>query len=680
MSADLDLTLLDDVLARAQQAAALPLNADPAGLAQVSRMAQAWSQPTAAPLAEPPLAQVAERWQTFVADLPALSSFDNLEAVVGGDGPLAASLAPLAELTFSVPPGAPANPTAPTPSLRWPAATPATPPPAATAPAPAEPAPAASLAPAPSLPAEAQSAPALVAPAPVAAPDAPTFDAPAFDAPAPALATPAPLRPVARLLDDLPASPLALPLPPVGGLGAGGASLQLAPTSTPTSIPTSTSAPATSASEPASSPSTPAAPPTVQRTPDEAPLTVLAAPLDAPLPALSAPLGLADLAPDRAWARSLLEATPTPAVSPAELSAEPPARAGLLAASPAERTISEAFDALSLTAPEMSLPTPASPESAPPTLGMVDTAPALTLPSPVEPVSAPAVATPLFAESAAPVESASAAALPNVLAAPDDINAPVLAASALSQTAPDLTLHLATLTPAAGEAATAPTASPPSASEAAPTVQRFPDLGGLFNEPTAGDVIGRLGGLGNAAQSATGGLAETASAGFSQLGGGASGLLSQLGGQRPELTQAMSLAQPLMGALTSGQAPSLSSLGQLAGQAMPQVNQMMGQASSALNNVVPGAGEALGGLLPSLGHAASNALGELPLPPSVNQVVQGLREGAGAPAEEATGTLEEAAPAAPATPPVNVERLTDQVWQNIRRRLQVERERTRGVA
>lgn len=675
MSAELELTLLEDVRARLNQAAALPLNADPLAMTLVSQRATTW-EPTAQPLLhEPPLTALAERWQTFVADLPALSSFSDLDAALGGAVPLTATLTPLADLTYP----APASPTpAPTSAgLRWPAqAVAETPPPAASTPSAAN----APVSPSAPAPPEMLAAPPLAEPrpaslthlplsqtaeAPATAP-APPASPPGGDAPAPApnvqrapesfaeplpagLVTARPLaditplapRPVERLLDELPASPLALPLPPLTALN-NLAEERLPVVLPPLAEPSPPSSPpggeraeppalAASSSAPAavSVSGDPATPPAVQRA-----LDVLAEPSAPALwqanreateaPVLADQLALAENAP----ATPLV--VPAGPADPAPLNASPTAPADLAAESPA------AF------APPVDLP---------------------------EAPSAPA---------------------PASLVTPTVEPAPALAESALSQHAPALTLNLSAVpasvapeTPARPPAPTAEPAETPSrpptstATPAAPAVQRFPDWGNLFNEPTAGALIQQLGALPNAPDLPAA-LGNTASA-------AGPALLNTLGGGRPELTQAMTFAQPLLGALTGGQPPSAAlsrlagqGLGQLAGQAMPQVNQVIGQASEALNSALPGAGEALGGLLPTLGQAANSALDDLPLPPSVNQVVQGLREGAAG--EEAAGTVEEAAPAAPPAPPVNVERLTDQVWQNIRRRLQVERERTRGVA
>lgn len=678
MSAELELTLLEDVRARLNQAAALPLNADPLAMTLVSQRAAAWA-PTAQPLLhEPPLTALAERWQTFVADLPALSSFSDLDAALGGAVPLAATLTPLADLTYPAPASPPPAPTST--GLRWPAqAVAETPPPAAFTPSavnapvnPSAPAPPEMLTAPPlaeprpaSLTTQATLSQSQSAETPATAP-APPASAPGGDAPAPApsvqrapesfaeslpagLVTARPLaditplapRPVERLLDELPASPLALPLPPLTALN------NLAEERLPVVLP------------PLAEPSAPSSPPAGERAEPPA----LAASSSAPA-AVNPP---GDLATPPAVQRVL------------DVLAEP-------SAPTLWQTNREATEAPVL-ADQLALA-----ENAPATPLVVPAAPADPAPlnaSPTAPTDHTAESPAMFTLPVDLPEPPSAPA-PASLVTPAVEPAPALAESALSQHAPALTLNLsavpASVVPEAPAHTAAPAAEPaetPSrpptstASPAAPAVQRFPDWGNLFNEPTAGALIQQLGALGNAPDLPAA-LSNTASA-------ASPALLNTLGGGRPELTQAMTFAQPLLGALTGGQPPAAAlsrlagqGLGQLAGQAMPQVNQVIGQASEALNSALPGAGEALGGLLPTLGQAANSALDDLPLPPSVNQVVQGLREEAAG--EEAAGTVEEAAPAAPAAPPVNVERLTDQVWQNIRRRLQVERERTRGVA
>ena len=81
--------------------------------------------------------------------------------------------------------------------------------------------------------------------------------------------------------------------------------------------------------------------------------------------------------------------------------------------------------------------------------------------------------------------------------------------------------------------------------------------------------------------------------------------------------------------------------------------------------------------MPSLGGLASS---QMPLPPSINEAIGGL-SGMG---QEAVGQIASMAPSMPEMPAMpqlpSIEKLTDQVWREIQKKLKIERERTRGLA
>jgi hypothetical protein len=167
-------------------------------------------------------------------------------------------------------------------------------------------------------------------------------------------------------------------------------------------------------------------------------------------------------------------------------------------------------------------------------------------------------------------------------------------------------------------------------------IQRMPLLGGLGsltqNLPSLGGLSERLPSLGGLTQNlpSLGGLTEN---------------LPSLGGLTEQL--------PSLGGLTQN----LPSLGGLAGS-LPSLGRLTQQ-------------------LPSLGGLTSP---EMPLPPSINEAIGGL----GGAAQAAMGQITSMAPALPEMPSMpqlpNIEKLTDQVWREIQKKLKVERERTRGLA
>ncbi len=93
-----------------------------------------------------------------------------------------------------------------------------------------------------------------------------------------------------------------------------------------------------------------------------------------------------------------------------------------------------------------------------------------------------------------------------------------------------------------------------------------------------------------------------------------------------------------------------------------------------------GLAESIGGQLPQMPSLGGLASSQMPLPPSINDALGGLG-GAG---QEALGQITSMAPSMPELPAMpqlpNIEKLTDQVWREIQRKLKVERERTRGLA
>jgi len=150
-------------------------------------------------------------------------------------------------------------------------------------------------------------------------------------------------------------------------------------------------------------------------------------------------------------------------------------------------------------------------------------------------------------------------------------------------------------------------------------IQRF-SLGGLTQDlPALGNVTDQLPSLGGLAQN-----------------------IPSLGGLTENL--------PSLGGLTDN-LPSLGGVAESIGSEMPQ--------------------------LPSLGGLASS---QMPLPPSINEAIGGL-SGMG---QEALGQITSMAPSMPEMPSMpqmpSIEKLTDQVWREIQKKLKIERERTRGLA
>jgi hypothetical protein len=88
--------------------------------------------------------------------------------------------------------------------------------------------------------------------------------------------------------------------------------------------------------------------------------------------------------------------------------------------------------------------------------------------------------------------------------------------------------------------------------------------------------------------------------------------------------------------------------------------------------------------LPNLRETAQRALPEMPLPNLRQTAQQTLQEGAQSLGEQALGQITSAAPAAVEAAQSqgmpNIQRLTDEIWREIQRRMRVERERTRGLS
>jgi hypothetical protein len=88
--------------------------------------------------------------------------------------------------------------------------------------------------------------------------------------------------------------------------------------------------------------------------------------------------------------------------------------------------------------------------------------------------------------------------------------------------------------------------------------------------------------------------------------------------------------------------------------------------------------------LPNLRETAQRALPEMPLPNLRQTAQQTLQEGAQSIGEQALGQITSAAPAAVEAVQnqgmPNIQRLTDEIWREIQRRMRVERERTRGLS
>jgi len=93
-----------------------------------------------------------------------------------------------------------------------------------------------------------------------------------------------------------------------------------------------------------------------------------------------------------------------------------------------------------------------------------------------------------------------------------------------------------------------------------------------------------------------------------------------------------------------------------------------------------GLAESIGGGLPQLPSLGGLASSQMPLPPSINEAIGGM-SGAG---QEALGQITSMAPSMPEMPAMpqlpSIEKLTDQVWREIQKKLKIERERTRGLA
>jgi hypothetical protein len=126
-----------------------------------------------------------------------------------------------------------------------------------------------------------------------------------------------------------------------------------------------------------------------------------------------------------------------------------------------------------------------------------------------------------------------------------------------------------------------------------------------------------------------------------------------------------------------GQVPGMSMIENRVRNTSEEANQEMQKIQSAgmpLINQVIGSGNemALGGGLP-----------KMPLPPTMGETLSSLKSEAGGVeqkipevAEKAASTMGQAE--LPQLP--NIDRLTDQIWQQIQRRLQIERERSRGMS
>lgn len=157
--------------------------------------------------------------------------------------------------------------------------------------------------------------------------------------------------------------------------------------------------------------------------------------------------------------------------------------------------------------------------------------------------------------------------------------------------------------------------------------------------------------------------------------GGLTQSLPSLGGLSENLPSLGGLTEnlPSLGGLTQN----LPSLGGLT-ENLPSLGGLTGSLSSlgGLTENLP----SLGGLaeqLPSLGGLTSP---EMPLPTSLSGALGGL----GGAAQEAMGQITSMAPSMPEMPQMpqlpSIDKLTDQIWRQIQNKLKVERERTRGLA
>ncbi|MBI5566131.1 MAG: hypothetical protein HY870_14640 [Chloroflexi bacterium] len=137
---------------------------------------------------------------------------------------------------------------------------------------------------------------------------------------------------------------------------------------------------------------------------------------------------------------------------------------------------------------------------------------------------------------------------------------------------------------------------------------------------------------------------------------------------------------PSLGGVTDN----LPSLGGLA-QNIPSLGGMAENLPSlgGLTDNLPSLGgpaESIGGQLPQMPSLGGLASSQMPLPPSISDAIGGLG-GAG---QEALGQITSMAPSMPEMPAMpqmpSIEKLTDQVWREIQKKLKIERERTRGLA
>lgn len=145
-----------------------------------------------------------------------------------------------------------------------------------------------------------------------------------------------------------------------------------------------------------------------------------------------------------------------------------------------------------------------------------------------------------------------------------------------------------------------------------------------------------------------------------------------LGGMTPNL--------PALGNVTD-QLPSLSGLAQNI-PSLGGLSENLPSLSGLTDNLpaLGGLAESIGGDLPQLPSLGGLASSQMPLPPSINEAIGGLG-GAG---QEVLGQITSMAPSMPEMPAMpqlpNIEKLTDQVWREIQKKLKIERERTRGLA
>ncbi len=137
---------------------------------------------------------------------------------------------------------------------------------------------------------------------------------------------------------------------------------------------------------------------------------------------------------------------------------------------------------------------------------------------------------------------------------------------------------------------------------------------------------------------------------------------------------------PSLGGVTDN----LPSLGGLA-QNIPSLGGMAENLPSlgGLTDNLPSLGglaESIGGQLPQMPSLGGLASSQMPLPPSISDAIGGLSSAG----QEALGQITSMAPSMPEMPAMpqmpSIEKLTDQVWREIQKKLKVERERTRGLA